>query len=115
MAVAHKSGVQCWQIPLPVGGPPVKAQALSVCLAVILCVAAMESQRSLPETPGKLEIAKYPLVLEAPIGPQAQKLDPAKLHDEAAELARLAQSLPLDVDQRTPGELSEGFSQKIKG
>jgi hypothetical protein len=92
----------------------VKAQALSVCLAVILCVAAMESQRSLPETPGKLEIAKYPLVLEAPIGPQAQKLDPAKLHDEAAELARLAQSLPLDVDQATQGKLAKDLPDKLK-
>ncbi|MFZ3368958.1 MAG: hypothetical protein WA239_17740 [Candidatus Sulfotelmatobacter sp.] len=91
-----------------------KPQALAVCLAVIFCIAPMESQRSLPETPGKLEIAKYPLVLDPPTGPQAQKLDSAKLHQEAAELAQLAQTVPADIDQIAQGRLPKDLADKLK-
>jgi len=92
----------------------VKPHVLSACLAVIFCIAPMESQKSLPETPGKLEIAKYPLVLDAPAAPQAQKLDPAKLHQEAAELAQLAQTVPTDIDQFAQGRLPKDLADKLK-
>jgi hypothetical protein len=92
----------------------VKPGMLSLCLVVILYVGPADSQKDLPETPGKLEIAKHPLVLEPPIGPQAQRLDPSKLRQEAAELSQLAQSVPSDIDQVSQGKLPKDLSGKLK-
>ena len=64
--------------------------------------------------PGRMEIAKYPLQLEPPVGPQQQKLDASKLRDEAAELSKLAQSIPSDVDQVSQGKLPKDFGDKLK-
>jgi hypothetical protein len=66
------------------------------------------------EPPGKREIAKYPLQLEAPSAPPKRTLDPVKLHAEATELADLARSVPLDVDQVSQGKLPKDFADKLK-
>jgi hypothetical protein len=92
----------------------VKTHALAVCLLVVLTASSVDSQKSLPETPGKLEIAKHPLVLEAPIGPQEQKFDPVKVHQEAADLAQLAQTIPADVDQTSQGKLPKDLADKLR-
>jgi hypothetical protein len=66
------------------------------------------------EAPGKLEIAKHPLVLEGPTGPPKKAIDPVKLRAEATELADLASSVPADVDQVSQGKLPKDFADKLK-
>ncbi|MGO9649771.1 MAG: hypothetical protein ACLPOO_17150 [Terriglobales bacterium] len=68
----------------------------------------------LPEPPGKREIAKYPLQLEAPIPPPKRTVDPVKLRAEANELADLAREVPSDVDQVSQGKLPKDFADKLK-
>jgi hypothetical protein len=79
-----------------------------------LCAAPLSSQRGLDEPPGKLEIAKHPLVLERPGGPRPPSMDVAKLHQDAIDLAQLAQSVPTDVDQAAQGKLPKDLAQKLK-
>ena len=84
-------------------------------LAMVLLGSSVSSQQEHPtEAPGKLEIAKHPLVLEPPAGPQTQKPDPTKLRAEADELAKLSQSIPSDVDQATRGKLPKDITEKLK-
>ena len=85
-----------------------------LCSLGFLCLGSSASPQRPNEPPGKLEIAKHPLVLEAPLGPQIQKLDPAKLHEEADELAKLAQSVPQDVGQIVQGKLPKDIIDKLK-
>jgi hypothetical protein len=63
---------------------------------------------------GRIEVAKHPLQLEPPVGPQTQKLDPAKLRQEADELASLAQSVPADIAQVSQGKLPTNIAEKLK-
>jgi len=64
--------------------------------------------------PGKLEIAKHPLVVDSPSGPQTQKFDPVTLREEAEELATLAQSVQTDVSQVVQGKLPKEIGDKLK-
>lgn len=93
-----------------------KINSSFLCLLAmgLLCASVSAQQEHPTETPGKLEIAKHPLILERPIGPQPQKLDPVKLRQEAAELAKLAQSVPGDIDQVTRGTLPKDAADKLK-
>jgi hypothetical protein len=86
------------------------------CLAAALFVgsAAIPQQGRPTETPGKLEIAKHPLVLERPVGPAAQSLDLAKLHAEADELVKLAQSVTTDVNQVVQGKLPKDMADNLR-
>jgi len=59
-------------------------------------------------------MAKHPLVLEPPSGPQPQKLDAEKLRGEADELAKLADSMPADVAQILQGKLPKDTADKLK-
>lgn len=93
-----------------------KKLPLVPCLLLVLTVfdSQMSSQKGLDEPPGKLEIAKHPLVLEPPMGPQARKLDPAKLQREALDLAELARTIPDDVNQTMKGKLPKDLADKLK-
>jgi hypothetical protein len=91
-----------------------KVTLLACLLAVFFAVETSTSQQNLSEPPGKLEIAKHPLILEPPAGPQPQKIDLAKLRQESLDLARLAQSVPADVDQAGQGKLPKDLSNKLK-
>ena len=80
-----------------------------------LLSSSVSAQQEHPtDAPGKLEIAKHPLVLEPPAGAQSQKLDPTKLRAEANELAKLSQSIVADVDQGTQGKLPKDLADKLK-
>ena len=86
---------------------------------LLLCVAldgsVADPQREQPtETPGKLEIAKHPLVLERPVSPQNRKLDAGKLSVEVSDLVEQAQSLSSDVDQVAQGKLPKDLANKLK-
>lgn len=86
---------------------------VSVFLAGV-CAAQQAATGRPTESAGKLEIAKYPMVLDAPIGPQKPSIDPVKLHAEATELATLAQSVPSDIDQVAQGKLPKDMADKLK-
>lgn len=95
-----------------------KRHLLFLCFVSILVVSLSVCARSQSpgqfEPPGKLEIAKHPLVLEPPIGPSQRTLDPVKLRAEANELADLARSVPAYVDQVSQGKLPKDFAEKLK-
>jgi hypothetical protein len=94
----------------------VKIDIRSECLFLILTLIAipMSSQKGLVEPPAKLEVAKHPLILERPVGPQPQKVDFAKLQRDALDLAQLAQSITTDVDHAAHGTLAKDFPDKLK-
>lgn len=83
---------------------------LSVAMAVCLTSSAGQQR----ESPGKLEIQKHPLVLEAPAQPRPQGIDSQKLREEAEELARLAQAVPEQVVQITQGKISKDALEGLK-
>jgi hypothetical protein len=88
----------------------VKDRALLMCMLV--CLGSSASQ--VRESAGKQEVEKHQLVLEPPLPPQTQKLDPAKLREEAAELAKLAQSVPADVGQIVQGKIPKDAIDRLK-
>src|SRR6267143_1354868 len=89
--------------------------ALPILLNILLLGSlASPQQGHTTEAPGKLEIAKHPLILEPPIRAETPNLDPVKLRAEADELAKLAQSVPADVDQVTQGMLNRAIAEKLK-
>jgi hypothetical protein len=88
----------------------VKGRALLMCMLV--CLGSSASQ--VRESAGKQEVEKHQLVLEPPLPPQTQKLDPAKLREEAAELAKLAQSVPADVGQIVQGKIPKDAIDRLK-
>jgi hypothetical protein len=53
-------------------------------------------------------------VLEPPPPPQSQKLDAAKLREEADELAKLAGSVPGDVGQIVQGKMPKDAIDRLK-
>jgi hypothetical protein len=84
-------------------------------LLLIMCSAVfLWPQGNLSEPPGKLEVAKHPLVLEPPTGPQPQKLDFSKAQQQAAELNELARSVQIEVDQSAQGKLPKDLPEKLK-
>lgn len=93
-----------------------KTNATAGCLLGLLLLGSLaSSQREHPtETPGKLEIAKHPLELEPPPRPQTQRVDIVKLREEADELSKLAQSMPIEVSQVAEGKLPKDISDKLK-
>jgi len=89
-----------------------KIHALYVSLVGVICLASSVSQQR--EPPGKQEIAKHPLVLDAPEPPQIQKLDPVKLREEADELAKLAQDVRGDVGEIVQGKMPKDALDRLK-
>jgi hypothetical protein len=87
-----------------------KSRTLLLCL--LLCLGSSVSQ--VRESLGKQEVEKHPLVLEPPPPAQAQKLDPAKLREEADNLAKLAQSVPGDVSQIVQGKMPKDAIDRLK-
>jgi hypothetical protein len=85
-------------------------RALLLCMLV--CLGSSASQ--VRESAGKQEVEKHQLVLERPPSPQTQKLDPAKLREEAGELAKLAQLVPQDIGQITQGKMPKDAIDRLK-
>jgi len=66
---------------------------------------------------GQHEVDKAEAQFDKSVPPpvlQPQSIDLAKLRQEANELAGLAQSIPLAVDQTTKGILPKDLDQKLK-
>jgi len=74
----------------------------------------LSSQQGINNPPGRQEVEKHPLVLEAPTGPQPRRLNVAEVRHDAMELATLAQSLPSEIEQVTNGTLPKDLNQKLK-
>ena len=94
-----------------------RLRLLFLCLVGILVVKPTVSAQQSPghfEPPGKQEIAKYPLQLDAPLPPPKRTVDPVKLRAEASELADLAREVPSEVDQVAQGKLPKDFAEKLK-
>jgi hypothetical protein len=94
----------------------VKIKIHSECLFLVLTLFAipLSSQKGLDEPPAKLEVAKHPLILERPIGPQPQKINFAQLQQDAFDLAQIAHSITNDVDQEAQGKLAKDLPEKLK-
>jgi len=87
-----------------------KSRALLLCL--LFCLGSSASQ--VRESAGKQEVEKHQMVLEPPPPLQTQKLDPAKLREEADELAKLAQLVPQDMGQITQGKMPKDAINRLK-
>jgi hypothetical protein len=89
-----------------------KRRTVIICL--LACLGSSVSQVGVRESAGKQEVEKHQLQLDPPAPPQAQKLDPAKLREEADELAKLAESVPADIGQITQGKLPKDAIDRLK-
>lgn len=87
-----------------------KGPAVLICMLV--CIGLSVGQ--VRESAGKQEVEKHQLVLEPPLPPRAQKIDPAKLCEEGDELAKLAQSVPADMDQIVRGKMPKDAIDRLK-
>ena len=85
---------------------------LFLCLAAIPFLSFVAPAQR--EAAGKLEISKYPLVLDSPPPPRPNQIDPVKLRAEATELNELARSVSSEVDQVAQGMLPKDFADKLK-
>jgi hypothetical protein len=87
-----------------------KGRALLLCMLVCLGSSASQERQSI----GKQEVERHQLVLEPPARPQTQRLDPAKLREEADELAKLAQVVPQDMGQIMQGKMPKDAIDRLK-
>jgi hypothetical protein len=94
--------------------PNVKSRFLTLFLALNTLTLCSQAQKSPPATPGQMEVAKHPLELDPPSGPQPSKLDPERLRLQADELSKLAQSIPADVAETIKGKVPAGLGDKLK-
>jgi hypothetical protein len=89
--------------------------SLYMILALALGIFADARLGSQKGTPERAEVAAHAQVLEEPpMGAQARKLDPVKIHAEAEELANLAGTVPNDIDQVAQGKLPKDLGEKLK-
>ena len=91
-----------------------KIQPLSLCLIVALCVLLRTLRRILPSRRENWKLPNTRFVLELPAGPHAPSVDLAKVHQEALDLAQLAQPVPTDVDQVAQGKIPKDLADKLK-
>jgi len=86
----------------------------SLCGAAF-CACLAAGQRT-PVPPGVREADKLPQPADIPpqIKPMHSVADPAQLQREAAELSRLAQSIPSQIDQVVKGGLPKDLGEQLK-
>ncbi len=89
---------------------------LTLCLFgfVLLSSFTQSQSRIHPYPPGLKEIETNPPGLEPPLQTQPPRVDPAQLQLEAAELAKLAQSIQPDIKDVTRGLLRKDVIEKLK-
>jgi|SRR5579863_7442965 len=96
-----------------------KTSILRLALLLLASTASAEGQdtRTANTTPmidHRLEAAQAQSQKSGPTVYQPQSPDLTRLREDAAELASLAQSIPLAVDQTTQGILPKDLDQKLK-
>lgn len=99
-----------------------KVSTLPLLVAFLLLSSLSNSQdaptadrsRDMIQPMGRMEAAKHQQQMEPPVAPRPQAQDPVKLRQEADELSRLAQSVPLDIDQVAQGKLPKDVADKLK-
>jgi hypothetical protein len=94
-------------------------RAVTSCLIVFPFWASLAVGRppqSHPVPPGVREADKLPNPADVPpqIKPQRRPADPAQVKRDADELARLAQSIPAQVEQVTRGQLPKDLTEQLK-
>lgn len=88
----------------------------SLLFLVVFCAfLGTSDQRPRPSPPGLREGAKeINKPLEPPLAPQAKAPDPAKLKQEADELAQLSAGVPSDLARVVHGQLPKDLAEKLK-
>ncbi len=92
-------------------------RALCLCLSwFILCSLLLGGQADTAIPPGLRKADKLPNPADdAPLlAPQPRAVDPARLKREADELAKLAQSIPPQIDRVTSGQLPKELNTQLK-
>ncbi len=90
-------------------------RALTLCFSgLVLCALFVSARAQHPVPPGLREIEKHPPQMEPPAPPQRPRVDPAQLKREAAELAKLAEAIPAQIDAVTRGKLPKRLQQDLK-
>jgi hypothetical protein len=87
-----------------------------VPMAMVLCaIPATVGKQGRPVPPGVRQADQQPSKpLEAPVEAKPKALDPAKLKQEAEELAQLSAGVPSDVGLVTHGQLPKDLADKLK-
>jgi len=91
---------------------------LTYILPLVLFVASSGRAQTKPRPPGLQQAeqvdAQTEKNLPPPATPQKARLDPAKLRQEADELARIAQTIPTDAANIQRGMLPKDMVEKLK-
>jgi hypothetical protein len=83
---------------------------------IILCPLLAAAQRDTEPDPPPLprSAERMPLPTEPPLLPPPRPIDPVKIKNDAEELAKLAASIPADVDRVALGLLPKDLREKLK-
>jgi hypothetical protein len=91
---------------------------LTYIFLFLLVVASFARSQTRPRPPGLEQAgqaeAQADKNLPPPGNPQKGRLDPAKLRQEADELARISQTIPADVSSLQLGMLPKDMIEKLK-
>jgi hypothetical protein len=89
---------------------------IAVPLTIVLCaIPATPERQAHPIPPGVREADKQPSKpLEAPVEAKPRTADPAKLKQEADELAQLSASVPADIGFVAHGQLPKDLADRLK-
>ena len=88
---------------------------LSVLIALTLCLSPATGKQSRPIPPGIREAdARVNKPVEPPASAGVSSPDKIKLKQEAEELARLAGTIPAQVETTAQGRLPKDLSDKLK-
>ncbi len=88
---------------------------LPMLLGLILCAfLASARPQGHPVPPGLREVEKRKDSLEPPLMGQRRQADLVQLKKEAEELARLAGSIPAQIEQVAQGQLPKDLTEKLK-
>jgi hypothetical protein len=85
-----------------------------LCLLGTSVLPANAQSTPTPYPPALRHIEKHPPVIESPAPPPAQQIDLVQLRRDAEELAKLSQSVPVDMEQIANGLLPKDVVDKLK-
>jgi len=85
-----------------------------LCLLGTSVLLANAQSTPTPYPPALRHIDQHPPVIESPSPPPAQQIDLVQLRRDAEELAKLSQSVPVDMEQVANGLLPKDVLDKLK-
>lgn len=86
-----------------------------LCLLLLTCLLPLAATPQMPAPPGSRDLAQYEATHPTePPRVASRRVDPVEMQRQADELAKLAQSVPGDMDQVAKGVLPKDIVGKLK-